>query len=125
MKYPKLHKLFLLLTGDRNVLTPKDLVKRLERKLNRGDVFAALEILGQLDRPLSLSQRVAMIQGCLAQRKYAKALYLARRLPNTTEKAEFLTRITKEAAFADDYATARHAALLCEQLKLQANPAIK
>lgn len=90
----------------------------LEVKTHKGDVYGVLGILDRLNRSFALIDRLALIQGCLENKKFCEAFYLARDLPTNADKRIFLDRISKEAAFGDDYSTARNAALLSEKILL-------
>ena len=79
---------------------------------------STIAILVKLDRPFALTDRLAMIPRCLENKKFTEAYYLARVLPSNAEKKSLLDCIAKQAAFGDDYSTARSAALLSEQIHL-------
>jgi len=98
--------------------SPETLESLLEVKKHKGDVFGVLRILDRLHRSFEISDRLAVLNGCLENNKFCEAFYLARDLPSNAEKKDFLDRISRQAAFGADYSTARNAALLSERMIL-------
>ncbi len=98
--------------------SPERLETLLEEKKHKGDVFGVLRILERLNRSFEITDRLALLNGCLENNKFCEAYYLARELPTNAEKRDFMDRISKQAAFGADYSTARNAALFSERIIL-------
>lgn len=95
--------------------SPFELDLLLDKQLEQGKVFGALATLKKLGRPFGDQERVALIKGCLATKSYAEAFYLTRALSIDSERQGFLQTIAREAAQAEDFSTARAAALFLER----------
>lgn len=85
-----------------------------ESLLEKGEIKGPSNHHGS-SRHLSVAERRAWIERSLAKGDYAEACALARYLPSPGERENLLNHIAQDAAFAEDYRTARTAALLAEQ----------
>jgi len=118
MKLMEFFKKLLPQHAPQAVLSSSELERLLSEQLADGNVFGALATLKKLGRPFPERQRVALIRGCLTKKHFAEAFYLTRALPPESERSEFFQIIVRGAAFADDFSTARAAALLLERSRI-------
>ena len=115
MKLMKFFKKLSAQPASQTALSPPELERLLSEQIADGNLFGALATLKKLRRLFSKQERVALIEGCLLKKQFAEAFYLTRALFPENRREEFFQIIVREAAFADDFSTARAAALLLER----------
>ena len=118
MKWFQFFKQIFRIQTQEASIAPDALETLLDAGRTKGDVYGVLRILDKLNRPFGVTDRLALMHGCLENKKFCEAFYLVRDLPTNIEKKNFLDRLSKQAAFGDDYSTARSAALLSERMIL-------